>query len=375
LKQKIINHIQGIKEDLFSLSTALYNNTPKMIQTINLLLEKQGFQVIKNQYNNLVISQASIQDGKQPKIGLFFNYSVSDKPFDKWNVSVSTPMSIGAALGLASVIKEIGGSVIVFGVPWGREDLLSENKLLKDITAAIMLKAGDNSYESGYSINFHHIIIDFKSKSFHSTILSNKGSNALHGVIQSFNGIFLLNQYLPSSIKIEGIITNGGNYLEIPPLSASAEFYVYYSQKNDLEGIITKVENCAKGAALQTGTEVSIVHNSNKYNGFITNKSLNRLFCHNLKEAGIIDIQGPEDSNIPLMMGNISHKIPTIFPCVGIQNISPQEDMEIRLKGELSAEIEKTILLGSQAAALTGYDVITNKNLSKEIKQEFKGDR
>lgn len=374
MKQKIINHIQSIKEDLFSLSNALFaNNTPQeIIKTIKLLLEKQGFSLVKDQYDNLYIFQGSIQVGNQPKIGLFFNYTTPEKPIDKWNISVSTPMSIGAALGLASVIKEIGGSLVIYGVPWGKEELLVEHRLLKNITVAIMLKAGSKSCESGYSIDLHHTMLNFKSKSSQDSVLRNNRSNALQGVIQCFNGLYALKQYLPSSIKIDGFISNGGKFPELPPSRASAEFYISSSQKNNLDNIIAKVESCAKGAALQTGTEVSIVHNRDRYNGFVTNKSLNRLFCHNLKEAGIIDIQGPENNNNNLMMGSISQITPTIFPCIGIQNTSPQEDMDIRVKGELSSDVAKTILLGSQATALTAYDVITNRGLCKEIKQEFK---
>lgn len=359
MKQQIINHIEGIKEDLFSLSLNLYQGNSKkdIIGITEYLLKRQGFECSRIQFHDSFIIRGNIKSGKGPTIAFFYYYSFGPKPMDKWNVSIATPMSLGAVLGLASVLKEVGGNIVIFGCPWDQEDLLAEENLLKDIDGAILLKSGPYCCESGRSVNVRHMKVNFQRKKSSS----GEHGNTLHGLIQCFNGIFALRQSLPSSVKLGGIITKGGESPEVIPQKVSATFSISCFQEETLNRIIKDLENCAKGAALQTDTEVNIDYQKSRYDCFTTNQTLNRLFCHNLKEVGLIDIHGPEENEINLKAGNISHQLPAIFPCVGAE-----------YNKELSLQVKETILKGSQAAAFTALDVMSNQNLCKEMKKEFK---
>lgn len=359
MKQQIINHIEGIREDLFSLNSNLYqgNSQKDIIGITEYLLKRQGFQCNRIQIHHSFIIKGNINGGKGPTIAFFYYYTSGLKPMDKWNVSMATPMSLGAALGLASVLEEVGGNVVIFGCPWDQEDLLVEENLLKGIDGVILLKSGPYCCESGCSVNVRHMKVNFQRKKSSS----DEYGNALHGLIQCFNGIFALRQSFPSCVKLGGMITKGGKSPEIIPQKASATFSISCSQEETLNRIMKDLENCAKGAALQTGTEVKIDYQESHYDCFVTNQTLNRLFCHNLKEVGLIDIHGPEENEISLKAGNISHQLPAIFPCVGTQYD----------KG-LSLQVKETILKGSQAAAFTALDVMSNQNLCKEMKTNFK---
>ncbi|RBP42209.1 hypothetical protein [Garciella nitratireducens] len=359
MKQQIINHIEEIKEDLFSLSSNLYQGNFKkdVIGISEYLLKRQGFECSRVPFGDFFIIKGEKKGGKGPTIAFFYYYTFEPELKEEWNIRMATPMSIGAALGLASVLEELGGNIVIFGCPWNQENLLIEQNLLNGIDGAILLKSGSQSCESGCSVNIHHMQVDFHGKKS----INGQYTNALHGVIQCFNGIFTLKESLPSSIQLEGIITEGGKIPEEIPIKASATFSISCPHKDTLNEIITDLENCAKGAALQTGTEVIIHYEESHYDCFNTNVSLNRLFCHNLKEVGLIDIHGPEENEVTLKAGNISHQVPSICPCVGIG-----QDQE------LSSEVQENILKGSQAAAFTAFDMISNQNLFKEIKKEFK---
>lgn len=370
MKQQIINHIDGIQEDLFALSTALYESHSQsdILKKIQDLLEQQGFECRKIPLNGSFVMEGKIQQGRGPRVGYFYRYSLGSKPMDRWNISVATPMSIGTVLGLGSVMKELEGSIVLLGCSWDRENYFVEEDLLKELDAGIFLKAGKNNCESGCSANIRHLQVDFEGKP------SSPGQqgNALHGIIQCFNGVFALSQSLPSSAQVGGVIVNGGQFPEEVPRNATGEFSISCGQEKILDEIIGRIMDCAKGAARQTGTKVTLKEKEIRYDSFSSNQVLNRLFCHNLKEIGLIDIHGPEENLIPIKSGNVSRQIPSIFPCIGLQGISPWEDIQTRVKGKLPSEVKKIILKGSQAAAFTGLDLLSNKNLCKDIKRGFK---
>ncbi|ETJ24981.1 Amidohydrolase, partial [human gut metagenome] len=50
----------------------------------------------------------------------------------------------------------------------------------------------------------------------------------------------------------------------------------------------------------------------------ITNRTLNRLFSHNLKENGIIHINPPKDIYAGLSIGDVSHTVPSIHPYISV---------------------------------------------------------
>ena len=50
----------------------------------------------------------------------------------------------------------------------------------------------------------------------------------------------------------------------------------------------------------------------------LTNRTLNRLYNHNLKECGIIDICPPKDVNASLSIGTLSKHVPVIHPYISI---------------------------------------------------------
>ena len=63
-----------------------------------------------------------------------------------------------------------------------------------------------------------------------------------------------LRQQTIETARIHGIISNGGKAANIIPDLAVANFYVRAKTLDYLKGLVERVKNCAKGAALATGT-------------------------------------------------------------------------------------------------------------------------
>ena len=108
------------------------------------------------------------------------------------------------------------------------------------------------------------------------------------------------------------------------------------------------------------------------YSEMITNKTLTRIFSHNLKELGIIDSYGLNDIEQGLSMGNVSHCTASIHPYI---QITEKDDIPYGTEkfsvATLSDFAQERALHAASALALTGLDIIEKENLISEIKEEF----
>lgn len=96
-----------------------------------------------------------------------------------------------------------------------------------------------------------------------------------------------------------------------------------------------------------------------------THPELSKVLSHNLKESGIINVNGPIDTLKPQGLGNISHKIPTVSPYIGIcpEGVlyGTREFDECTIE-EFSKEI---MIKAACALALTGLDIIQMPSILK----------
>ena len=103
----------------------------------------------------------------------------------------------------------------------------------------------------------------------------------------TFNSINALREHILPSARIHGVITEGGKAANIVPDLAIAQFYVRTETKAYLQELAEKVKNCARGAALATGTTLEISNYEFIYDDLVTNESLSNVFSENLRIQGI----------------------------------------------------------------------------------------
>lgn len=89
-----------------------------------------------------------------------------------------------------------------------------------------------------------------------------------------------------------------------------------------------------------------------------THSELSKVLSHNLKESGIITVNGPIDTLKPQGLGNISYKIPTVSPYIGICPegvLYGTREFDECTTGEFAKE---RMIKAACALALTGLDII-----------------
>ncbi|EGL18836.1 MULTISPECIES: M20 family metallopeptidase [unclassified Paenibacillus] len=289
-------------------------------------------------------------------------------------------MSIGAAVGLKSVIDETGGVIRVYGTPAeetkGAKVPMSAAGLFDDVDFALMAHPYYTYERSGESLALDAIQFEYFGKAAHAAASPYEGVNALDAVLMLFNSVNALRQQLRSDVRIHGIITEGGQAANIIPDYAVAQFYVRSSSRAYTNEVAAKVLKCAEGAALQTGCTLTTSNYEYSYDELNTNETLSAVFNRNLASAGITEemIQTGKDHG-SLDLGNVSLHCPTIHPYMKvIEEKHLLHTPEFRDLAMQQRALDGMILAAKMLAA-TAYDVITDPALLAEIKAEFERTR
>lgn len=380
MKQEMISYLYTCTDALYELNTFLYNNPEdsyKEFKACNYIcefLKKYNFKVEEKFLDLETSFYASIGDG-YPKICFLCEYDAIPNEGHITGHNLLTATSIGAALALGKVIDKIGGSVILIGCPGeylgGTKSLMAKQGVFDDIDVVLEAHPDVSTYESGSSAAIIPLKIKFLGNSGLSFL--NKGMyTSLDGMLLTFNILNSLLKGFPEGVEISSILSQGGFTPLLLPLESEAKFYI---RSTDYE-LAMLAENKLREIAIYVSKLIRVQYSFSLYETpseeLVTNRNMHRLFTHNLKENGIIDIECPKDINSGLSIGSVSKIVPCIHPGFSIVKDScikyGSQDFASSTLSQFALEQG---IKTSQALAFTGFDLITNENLLREVKSEF----
>lgn len=322
--------------------------------------------------------KATFDSGKAgPVIGFMAEYDALPELGHACGHNLIGTMGIAAGIGLSKILSETGGKVIVYGTPAeetkGGKVTMAEAGIFEELDVAMMVHPLDSYMKSGDSLAMDAIQFEFFGKAAHAAASPHLGINALDAVLQTFNSINALRQHIKSDARIHGVITEGGKAANIVPDYAVAQFYVRAGKREEVNKLVEKVKQCAEGAALQTGATVKSSFYEFSYDDMITNQTLSDLFTKQLVDLGVepSEIQEQRDGSGSLDMGNVSQVVPSIHPYVKICNEAYACHTHEFREAAMSDQGRDAMILGAKSMALTGLEILTNKELLAKIKAEF----
>ena len=379
---KLENKFSEIFGDLKELNEYIYKNPElgrkefKACEAHKNLLKKYGFEVEENYIGIPTAYLAKYSSGKKGiKIGYLAEYDALPEIGHGCGHNILGTTSIGAGILLKEYIDEFGGEVLIFGTPaeetFGAKVDMAEAGCFDDIDVAMISHpTGKNHEKSGTSQAMEALQFTFKGKTAHAAGDPYNGINALDGVIQFFNSINALRQQTKDSARIHGIISNGGEAANIIPDLAVANFYVREATTKEMLKLSERVKNCAKGAALATGTSLEIENYEYTFKHLVTNEKLSSIYTKNLELQGIKDIP-MSDPTGSSDCGDVSHHCPTIHTYFPISKCELTGHSIEFAKATITEEAYKGMKEAIFALVMTGKDILADPNLLKEIKDEF----
>ncbi|MBI3753219.1 MAG: M20 family metallopeptidase [Deltaproteobacteria bacterium] len=380
IKTEILNFLDSLKNRLFSLSCDFYHNPETGLKEYKTsaacvaILEEFGFTADKAVAGLETAFKAAFGNGR-PAIAFLVEMDALPQIGHGCGHNISGVASLGAAIAVSQAIPKIGGNVVVLGTPAeeigvGKIAMIKAG-LFNGLDCAMMTHPSSKRMVTRIFLGLIRLNLHFKGRASHASAYPEEGINALDAVIQTFNSISALRQQLRSDVRIHGIITDGGVAPNILPEKASASFYVRAKDLDELYAVKEKVLNCARGAALATGCQLTVEEGSDINAPLKINKALADTYRRQLEFLGLREDDFPMDKNAGSSdIGNVSQVLPTIHPHILLKrgiNIHTKEFAD----ATIAADGENAIMEGARCLALTAAELISDKALLENVKRDF----
>ncbi len=273
-------------------------------------LEKEGFHVDKGLAGMPTCFVASYGSGK-PVIGILAEFDALPMLSQKGGVAQKDPVVEGApghgcghnlmgsaATAAAIAVKRcmeqhnLPGTIKLFGSP-AEETLISRPYMVRaglfqDVDAVINNHASSD-FSTDYGVKgtaVYSLIFVFTGKTAHSGGSPWSGRSALDAVEIMNVSTNYLREHLHFASRMHYVILEGGEAPNVVPDRASVWYYLRNSDER-LEDMYQRVVNCAKGAALATGTELAQVRCLSAIHQSHHNQTLAELFQENIELVGM----------------------------------------------------------------------------------------
>ncbi|MDR9769309.1 amidohydrolase [Acetomicrobium sp.] len=229
----------------------------------------------------------------KPVIGIYEDIDALPDVGHGCGHNLNTAAGIVAAMSIKKAMEthHIPGTIKIFINPaeeiWDVAPLVAAAGYYDDVDALISFHAAtENTSEYGSTMAMDHVEYKFKGVASHSSAAPEKGRSALDAVEIMNVAVNYLREHLIQEMRIHYVITDGGAAPNIVPASAASRYFIRGPQYPDVAYARQRIDDCAKAAALATGTEMEIGFSSGIYNK-IPNKALALLTVNTILKTGL----------------------------------------------------------------------------------------
>ncbi|MGD2177227.1 MAG: M20 family metallopeptidase [Anaerolineae bacterium] len=317
--------------------------------------------------------------GEGPTIAFLAEYDALPKLGHGCGHNLIGPASLGAALGLRTVMDDLPGSMQLVGTPGeeggGGKVILAEAGVFDDVDVAMMFHPSGKTILWKHALARRKLFVEFFGKAAHAAAFPEKGISALDATLLTFQNINALREHIVDSSRIHGIITHGGDAPNIVPDYSACLFYVRAMDDDYCDELLEKVENCARGAALATGARVEM-EVQGAYRSLRPNTPLAQAFKSNLEALGwTFDDVDPAEGIGSTDLGDVSHIVPSLHSYV---SIGPRDLVGHSTEFTAASASDKgfdAMMAAAKAMAATAVDILLQPGLYEAIKADFEARR
>jgi amidohydrolase len=381
MKDKIYQEIDNLKEELLNLSKKIHENPElcfeeyKSSKFIKELLRKHDFEIEENSGGIETAFKARFKGKiKGPTVAFLAEYDALPEIGHGCGHNLIATASVGAALGLSKLMKDLPGEIVLMGTPaeegGGGKILLLEEGEFDDIDFALMAHPSTQALIGRGGLATTGVDLKYRGVSAHSAAPED-GINALQAVIQTFNLIDSIRAQLPFKTNINGIITKGGTASNIIPDFASCDFSVRTRTFDDLKTVVAKIKNTVEAVEKLTGAkaEVTIEKAYAERYPNLTIGEVYKKYMEDQREE--VDYPDPYAKIGSSDIGNVTLKIPAIHAYFKITEKDIASHSTNFTEAALTDEAHESTFKTSKALSCTGYEILTDTKLREQILKEY----
>jgi amidohydrolase len=271
--------------------------------------------------------------------------------------------SVGAAIALAPLADEVGLTIEVYGTPaeeggGGKIEMLKRGAFA-GLDLAMMAHPAPVDVAEARPFAVSHSHVTFQGKAAHAAAYPELGVNAADAFTVAQVAVGLLRQQLPSTVRVHGLVTRGGEAPNAIPERTEGRWYVRAETLSELAETEERVWRCFEAGALATGCELTVTAESEPYAVFRADETALADYRRNSERLGRTFTAGGVASRMNRAstdMGNVSQVVPAIHPYIGIGSLpalNHQREFADHCVGE---DAELALLDAATALAWTALD-------------------
>jgi amidohydrolase len=348
------------------------------------LLEEFGFEVERG-VGGVKTAFVARRGSGGPTIGYLAEYDALPGVDHGCGHNLIAGSNAVAGIGLAAALEDLAGTVTVYGCPAeeaiGGKVYMANAGVFEGLDIALTTHPGNGGDETknpvdegtGLSLAWQEVIIEYFGQSAHAAADPENGINALNALLFVFHGIDSLRQHVKTSVRMHGIVLDGGVAPNVIPDYARGRWFLRAASLQETAQLVEKVRGIAEGAASMTGARLEFTLPHPPYADTVPNYILQRRIKHWLDRLGMIlpDAE-PQPGRGSTDVGNVSYIAPTA--CAGFPITDGPGAWHSRRVNDFANTdaAYEAMFTAATAVALTGLEYLEDPARIEEAKDEWR---
>jgi amidohydrolase len=379
-KQVVLNRVDEVGKVLIALSHKIHSNPETAWQefessaVVAKTLRDHGFDVVEQVAGLPTAFRAEFGTGDLT-VALCAEYDALPGLGHACGHNIIASSSVGAAIALTSVANDLNLKVVVLGTPaeegGGGKIVMLERGAFDGIDIAALVHPGPVDVAFAEPFAVRHIAVKFSGKAAHAAAYPEQGVNAADAFTVAQVAIGLLRQQLPSSVRVHGVMTRGGEAPNAIPEVTEGRWYVRATSTKLMEETFERIAKCFEAGALATGCSLEIHDESQPYSEFTNHPNLNEIYKSNAEAIGrVFDDNDPriKMNRASTDLGNISKVIACIHPYIGVNSGAAVNHQKEFAAACVTADADQAVLDAAKAMAMTLVEIAANSQLRQHVK-------
>ena len=233
--------------------------------------------------------------------------------------------AVGTALALAEVADDLGLTVALLGTPaeeaGGGKALMLQAGAFDDVAVAVMVHPGPTDIAGARSLALSEVTVHYRGKESHAAVAPHLGVNAADALTVAQVAIGLLRQQMAPGQLAHGIVTEGGQAVNVIPGSATLQYAMRAHESESLRELEGRMYACFAAGALASGCEYEIDAAAPPYAELKPDQWLTGVCREEMRRLGREPAAPEVEARLPMGstdMGNVTHVLPGIHPVIGV---------------------------------------------------------
>jgi amidohydrolase len=326
--------------------------------------------------------RARAGNGRGPTVAVLAEYDALPGIGHACGHNVIGTAATGAFLALARLLTgpdAPDGTVLLLGTPaeegGGGKETMARDGAFDGVDAAVMLHPFAHDIADHPFLGRRQLEVTYHGVAAHAAAQPHMGRNALDAVVMGYQGVAMLRQHLPGTDRVHGIVVDGGQAPNVVPERAAARYYLRSPDPETLRDLTDRVQAIAVAAAAMTGCGYTLRWDPKPaYLPIRHNRTLAaRWAVHQEGRGRRVLPRGvvPETETGSTDLGNISLRVPSIHPMIGIAEPGTALHTTGFAEAAGGPAGDRAVLDGAAGLALVVADLLHDDGLRAAVAAEF----